>query len=273
MTDTIAELVELGQLREAIEAALSAVETDPTDFQSRTRLADLYCIAGQWHEADRHLETLAGNPAAASAAAPLVRQLIRAELARRDCFANGGQPEFLGPPSPHLEYRLQAVAELRGAETAAGMKSLDAASDAAPELPLVVNGKEVTGLRDLDDVTADVLEVHTTTGRYLWIGWDQIVSLELYPPERLHELIWRRATLVATPPVDAAQPEATVYVPAIYVQTYLQESDDQRLLGRGTDWLEDSGPTRGVGQKMLLVGEQGLPVMQLEKVTRAPREE
>lgn len=273
MTDTIAELVELGQLREAIEAALAAVEADPTDFQSRMRLADLYCIAGQWEEADRHLETLTSGIAAAPASAPLVRQLIRAELARRSCFAEGGLPGFLGPPSPHLEYRLQAVGELRGGEASAGMKSLDAASDAAPELPLVVNGKEVTGLRDLDDVTADVLEVHTTTGRYLWIGWDQIISLELHPPERLHELIWRQATLIATPPVDASQPQAAVYVPAIYVQTYLQESDDQRLLGRGTDWIEDSGPTRGVGQKMLLVGEQGLPVMQLERITRAPTEE
>lgn len=273
MTDTIAELVELGQLREAIDAAISAVESDPTDSETRARLVDLYCVAGQWEEADRNLELLVGDATSAESGAPVIRQLIRAELARRACFADGGQPEFLGPPSPHLEYRLQAVTELRAGETAAGMKALDAASDAAPELPLLVNGQEVTGLRDLDDVTADLLEAHTSTGRYLWIGWDQIVSLEVHPPEQLHELVWRRATLVATPAVDEAPQGATVYLPSIYIQTYLQESDDQRLLGRGTDWTEDSGPTRGVGQKMLLVGDVGMPMMQLEKIERAPTEE
>lgn len=269
MTDTIADLVELGQLREAIDAALSAVRSDPADVQARAGLAGLYCVAGKWEEADHCLQDLVDDPSAAAADAPVVRQLIRAELARRGCFAEGGEPEFLGPPAPHLEYRLQAVAELHAGETAAGRKSLDAASDAAPELALMVNGQEVTGLRDLDDVTADVLEVHTSTGRYLWIGWDQIVLLEVHPPERLHELVWRRATLVATPAVEDSQREATVYLPAIYIQTYLQESDDQRLLGRGTDWIEGNGPTRGVGQKMLLVGDVGLPMMQLEKIARA----
>jgi hypothetical protein len=32
-------------------------------------------------------------------------------------------------------------------------------------------------LRDLDDLTASFLEVLTCTGRYYWVGWEQIERL------------------------------------------------------------------------------------------------
>ena len=105
-----------------------------------------------------------------------------------------------------------------------------------------------------------VLDVLTSTGKHYWIPMEQVRLIEFKPAEATRDLLWRRALVEV-----ADGPDGEVFVPAIY--PWADETTDPRaLLGRTTDWLGDDttpGPVRGEGQRMFLVGDAAVPVMEL----------
>lgn len=266
MTSTPMELYEAGQLDEAVTASLNLVKAKPADVGLRFQLAELSCIAGNLDRADKQLDTVTNQDAQAAIGAALLRQLVRAELARRECFYQGRVPEFLGEPSETLKAHLQALTLFRSGDEAGAAAALAPFTEAKNlNQPINVNGNEVDDIRDLDDLLSPVLEVHTTTGKYFWVDWNQILHLEIHPPKRPFDLLWRQASLSIQ-----SGPDGEVYLPAIYLEPNSeQESDANLRLGRGTDWVDSGvGIVRGRGQKMLLAGEQDLPIMELSTIER-----
>lgn len=270
MTSTPMELYEAGQLDEAVEASLAAVKASPADVALRFQLAELSCIAGNLERADKQLDTVTNQDAQAAVGAALLRQLVRAELARRECFFEGRVPEFLGDPSETLKAHLKALTLARTGDLAGAAEAI------APHVesknlnqPIQINGEEVDDVRDLDDILSPVLEVHTTTGKYFWVDWNQILNLEIHPPKRPFDLLWRQASLSIE-----SGPDGEVYIPAIYLEPDPEKETDANLqLGRGTDWADSGvGLVRGRGQKMLLVGEQDMPIMELSTIFREESE-
>ena len=60
----------------------------------------------------------------------------------------------------------------------------------------------------------------------------------------------------------ASGPDGEVYLPAVYVAD--DPLSDALRLGRETDWRQaDGGPVRGVGQRLFIVGEDAVPMMDL----------
>ena len=76
-----------------------------------------------------------------------------------------------------------------------------------------------------DDLTAGVLEVVTSTGKYYWIGLEQIIRLEFAPPKTVRDLLWRQADLEVK-----KGPTGVVYIPVLYPGS-AQHEDDQRATG------------------------------------------
>jgi len=266
MTSTPMELYEAGKLDEAVEASLALVKSKPADVGLRFRLAELSCIAGDLDRADRQLDTVTNQDPQAAIGAALLRQLVRAELGRRECFYEGRVPEFLGEPSQRLKSYLEALTLVRGGDSAAAADIIGPLTEQKNlNVPIEVNGDEVDDIRDLDDLLAPVLEVHTTTGKYFWVDWNQILHLEVHPPKRPFDLLWRQASLSIE-----SGPDGEVYLPAIYLEPDRQSQADANLkLGRGTDWVEtDQGIVRGRGQKVLLVGDHDMPIMELHTIRR-----
>ncbi len=77
--------------------------------------------------------------AQAAIGAALLRQLVRAELARRECFYKGRVPEFLGEPSEKLTAHLQALTLSREGDAVPGdpkLAELLQRIDAAKDLPI-----------------------------------------------------------------------------------------------------------------------------------------
>ena len=260
------DLYRAGELDEAVRQCLDLVKSHPADTGLRFQLAELSCIAGDLERADRQLDTVSNQDPQASVGAALLRQLVRAELARRECFWQGRVPELIGAPSAVLESRLRALALLRAGEPQQAATVIADADATSTGVSLSVNEKPVTQLRDLDDLIAPILEVHTTTGKYFWIDWTQILGLEVHPPKRPFDLLWRQATLSIE-----SGPDGEVYLPAIYVEPAEDSPADASLrLGRSTDWVDVcAGIVRGRGQKMLLVGDQDLPFMELASIMGA----
>jgi type VI secretion system protein ImpE len=111
-------------------------------------------------------------------------------------------------------------------------------------------------------VTAAVFEVLTSTGKYYWIPVERVRSIEFRKPERVRDLIWRRAAMSVE-----SGPDGEVFLPATYFPSN-GEVDEKALLGRVTEWRGGGAePMRGVGQVSFLVGDESVPIMQMQAVT------
>ncbi|MEO6338785.1 MAG: type VI secretion system accessory protein TagJ [Caulobacteraceae bacterium] len=257
-----ADLVKAGDLSGARKLLLDAVKAAPADPVKRFELAELLLVTGEWERADNHFDLVSNQDVSWATAVALLRQLIRAEVTRREVMEKGASPELTTDPTPEVEAALRILVELRQGGDAGELRA--EADAAAPEVAGVLNGTPFVGLRDLDDRTADVLEVLTSTGKYFWIPFTQIQGLELHPPKRLRDLVWRPADL------DVADgPSGVVYIPAIYVAA-AEEQNDALRMGRESDWIEDKGLTRGVGQRCFMIGEDVVALSEIETLTINP---
>jgi type VI secretion system protein ImpE len=262
---TAYELYREGNLDAAIDAALRGVKAAPTDIDARLLLCDLLCFDQQLERADRQLELLVQQDPGLGPPLALYRQLIRAEVARKDVFESGRVPELLGEVSDVLSLHLRAAIAVREGATQEAGDLLREAEAQRQRVAGSCDGSQFEDLRDLNDLTAPFLEVLTSTGKYYWIQWDRIGRLEFKPPKFLRDVLWRQAEMVIQ-----GKPDALVYVPVLYAGSHAS-SDQEVRLGRKTEWQEmPGGYTAGVGQRTLLVGDEGKPILSLGGIAFSP---
>ena len=256
---TASQCYQAGDLDGAIQAALAAVKKQPTDVPQRFLLAELLCFAGELERADKQLDMVMKQDVEVGPTSVLLRQLIRAETARRECFQQGRLPEFVGQVTPALRKHLDALIAVREGDAQRAADLLAAVDEDRPEAEILCNGQACSEFRDLDDTTASFLEVLTSNGTYYWVPFERIDSLTFHQPVRPHDLLWRRTEISV---VDG--PDGEVYVPATYFGS--AQSDEAALrLGRQTIWSDEEGqPIRGTGRRMFLVGDDALDILQIQ---------
>jgi type VI secretion system protein ImpE len=253
------ELFDAGDLQGAIKAALEDVRLHPTDPPLRLLLGELLCLGGERERADRQLDTLGQQDPQLVVGTHAFRQLIRAEEARQQFFTSGRVPEFLGPPSEAMKLLLEASIRVRESAFGEAAALLARAEQQRPPVTGKCNGQAFQDLRDLDDQTSCIFEILTTAGRYFWVPIEQVASITFEAPARPRDLLWRQSRLVLRDGLDAE-----VFLPALYAGTQT-EGDDRARLGRSTDWKGgDDAPTRGIGQRMFLVGDEARPILEIE---------
>jgi type VI secretion system protein ImpE len=254
-----------GKLRDAIAVMNAEVRSHPADTERRGFLADLLCLAGNLERADLQFEAIAQQETSLAPGVALVRQLIRGEQARRQFFEMGRAPELVGPAPDHLRLALRASVELRSGNAATAAELLAEAEAARPHPTGRCDGRSFDDMRDMDDVTAGFFEVITSAGKYFTIPIERVVLAEFRPPERPRDLIWRRAHMTVE---DG--PDGEVFLPAIYVPLS-NDADDAACLGRSTEWIGGgTGPTRGVGQRSFLIGDECVPIMEIGRLDHTP---
>jgi type VI secretion system protein ImpE len=255
------EHYQAGDLQEAVKAATEDVKEHPNDFARRMLLAELLCISGDLERADKHFDALGHQDPQSIPAVQVLRQLIRAEQARLDFYNSGAVPEFLGLPTPVARLLLQASIELREGNKDEATKLLAQAEEQRPRVTGSCDGKEFEDIRDLDDLNGPIVEVYTSAGKYYWVPFENIESIEFRPRTRPRDLLWRRAHLIVR---DG--PDGEVYLPALYAGSH-KDSDDRVRLGRVTDWKGSEGePVRGIGQRTWLVGDEARPILEIETI-------
>lgn len=262
MTTTIAEMIERGDVVAAREALIQTVKKAPSDVEARYMLAETLIAQGDWARADTHLDLLSTQDPTWGVHVALLRQLLRAAVHRDEVFTQGRAPDLVTPPSQEIETGLRILLAARAGEDAKAVR--EAADDSAPTLTGLVDDRPFETLRDLDDRTADVLEVLTSTGKYVWAPWSAVVSLEMRPVVRIRDLVWRPAELELR---DG--PTGVVYLPMIY-HADAANMTGSHLLARQTEWVEIGGLTCGVGQRCLLIGEDLVPFADIKRLTVAP---
>ncbi len=255
------EIFSAGNLAEALAAAKDEVRSEPANAARRGLLSALLCFAGDFERADRQLDAIAGVDPSHSVGVALVRHLIRAEQARVQCHTEGRLPEFLAPPSANVRLQLEAWIRIREGKLVEAAAMLANAEDGRTHVAGVHAGAPFDDFRDLDDATASFFEVLTSNGKYYWVPFEQIESLEFHPPKDAWDLLWRRVRMVVR-----GGPDGEVYVPVLYFGSHVSP-DDRLKLGRATDWRGGGdSPVRGVGQRTFLVGDGDLGILELGRV-------
>ncbi len=256
---SIGDAFQSGDLPGAIAAATAAVRAAPRDAGQRWLLAELLLFNGEVERADRALDAVIEDQPSPSVLE--FRRLLRAEEARRQVFAEGRLPKFQGDdPTPAQTAALQALTLSRLGDAAGAAAAAAEAEALRPRVAgeVAAGGENAPGvafddLRDVDDLMAPQIELLTSAGEYMWAPLERLASLEFEAARRPRDLLWRRAAIALK---DGT--EGVVYLPAVY--PWFDAATPPALrLGRETDWTDAAaGPVRGLGQRMLLVGEEAL---------------
>lgn len=261
--ETAGSLFRAGRLAAAVDAANAAVRKAPTDLGARVLLAELLAFAGNLERADVILDAASQMQPEAAVVVAEFRQLLRADMARRQLRRDGRVPEFLGEPTDVQRLQLAALVALRAGDMAEAAKLAGEAETARPRVAGTSDGAAFDDFRDADDLCAGSFEVLTTTGKYYWIPTERVATVEFHPPKRPRDLLWRRATMSVN-----AGPDGDVYLPVVYGSEDAALADALKL-GRETEWLEQGGPVRGLGQRLFLVGEEAMGIMDLAELAFA----
>lgn len=228
------ELFRAGKLDEAIEALGVEVRGHPTDAQRRTFLFELLCFAGEHDRAEKHLDVLAGNTREAEMGALLYRAALHAERIRQDMFRTGSYPQSPAPAAP------------------AG----------------TLNGRAFTAISDADPRIGARLEVFAA-GQYMWLPFEHVATIRMNPPKRLRDLLWAPA-VVRTGPKFHDTELGEVLLPVLAPLTAAHPDPAVRL-GRVTEWTAANGEEPyPVGQKLLLVDGEELPILELRELDITP---
>jgi len=260
------ECYEAGRLNDALAASLQEVKAAPADTGRRGFLCTLACFVGDLERADKQLDLLGDQDPKAALGVALFRQLIRAEQARQQFFADGRLPEFLTDATPILKMHLEASIHLRDDRPEEAVRLLGQAEEQRPKVGGVCDGQPFDDMRDVDDLTAPVFEVLTSTGKYYWVPIERVESVEFHPPQRPRDLLWRPARMIVR---DG--PDGEVYLPTLYAGSHAADDDSLRL-GRSTDWTGGQGrPVRGLGQRTYLVGDEAKTILDVKELTLEER--
>jgi type VI secretion system protein ImpE len=248
-----------GKLAEGLAAATAAVKKSPSDLGQRVLLAELLTFSGNLERADVILDAASQIDPSALTVVAEFRQLLRAEMARRQLYRDGRVPEFLGEPEPTEQASLAALVALRAGDPAEALAKAEEAETIRPRISGVMGKTSFDDFRDASDLHPGFIETLTSTGKYYWIPTSRIQTMMFHPPKRPRDLMWRRCSMAVT-----NGPDGDVYIPV----TYFSEpdtTDDAHRLGRETSWSEDgNGPIQGYGQRTFLVGEEALGIMDLQ---------
>jgi type VI secretion system protein ImpE len=261
---TVDDLYRAGQLQAAIDAQVQEVKAHPADHSKRLFLFELLVFSGDLDRARRQIDAIQYGDVDLDMAVQSYRKLLDAETGRRNLFAEGLPPSFLGEPPDHVRLRLEAVEKLRAGQPAEAAEVLGRAVEATPPVRGQLNGKPFEFLRDVDDLFGGLLEV-MAQGKYFWVGLEQVVSLGIGAPRFPRDLIFVPARL------EMKEEAGDVFLPALYPRSH-EHPDDRVKLGRLTEWnTPEGGPTLGVGTHTFQVDEDDISLLEWREL-RLPQE-
>ena len=229
---TAKELLQSGNLDEAIAALGAELRDNPADTQRRTFLFELLCFAGLYDRADKQLDILAQGGRNAELGSLVYRSALNAEKMRQEFFTR-------------KDYQLRSPVPDRS-------------------ISGTMNGKPFTSFEDADPRIGKRLEFFLG-GAYMWIALSDVASLQIQPPKRLRDLLWTPAILKASPSFRGIE-LGEVLMPVTSVFSF-QSEDDAVRLGRETVWVaSESGDEFPLGQKIFAVDGEELPILELRSL-------
>jgi type VI secretion system protein ImpE len=254
------EQLRAGNVDEALQALQEEVRSKPADAKLRTFLFQLLAVSGQWERALTQLKVLAGLEASTLLLTRIYEQLIAAEQVREEIFSGVTAPVIFGEPEPWMAYLLHGNSLAVGGDFVGAQTALQAALDAAPDTPGLINGVACRWIADVDLRFGPVLEA-LIDGRYFWVPFFRIAQLRVEPPKHLRDTLWLPAGFRWSNGGEAAG-----FIFGRYPGSH-QAGDPLVRLGRKTEWHDKAeGFTFGQGQRMLATDAEDYPVLEVRSL-------
>lgn len=249
-----------GRLQDALTELQDQVRKDPSNPRFRVFLFQLLCVLGDWERARDQLKVLAEIDAGSLALVHVYGAAITCELLRREVFGGGRTPLVMGEPLPWLAMLLQALAaDAQGSDAEAARLRAEALEQ-AEAVPGQIDGQPFEWIADEDSRLGPVCEA-MIDGRYYWVPFERIRSIELQAPEDLRDVVWMPAQVVL---VNAGQ--AAALIPVRYPGSE-KDRDDLVRLARKTEWdAVASDAYRGRGQRMLTTDSSEYALLNVRRI-------
>ncbi|MCY2964698.1 MAG: type VI secretion system accessory protein TagJ [Planctomycetota bacterium] len=260
------ELLQSGQLPEALADLQQHIRREPGNPKFRVFLFQLLSVLGDWDRASAQLEVAGQLDAGTLLMVQMYREALRCEFFRREVFAGHRTPLLFGEPAEWLALLVESFRLTSLGEFAQGSALRERAFDAAPATAGVITlAAESTHsfewLADADPRFGPVLEV-VLQGKYYWIPVARISKIDFEPPTDLRDFVWAAAHFVWT-----NGGEAIGLIPARYSGSE-SHGDPQVRLGRKTDWVDQpDGLSVGVGQRMLATDVGEFALLDIRSIT------
>jgi type VI secretion system protein ImpE len=257
-----------GKLSDTLAELQAGVRSNPSDATQRIFLFELLSVLGQWDRALNQLNVAGDLSAAALGTVQVYREALNCEVLRGEVFAGKRSPLVLGQPDQWVALLIEALrltADGRHAQAEElRATALEAATttpgrmrpSADPEAP----SQAFEWIADADSRLGPVLEA-IVNGRYYWIPFRNIRSIQVEKPADLRDLVWMPALFQW-----ANGGEAAGLIPTRYPDSEASEDDAIRL-ARKTAWTERAPQTfTGLGQRMLATDAGEHALMDLRRV-------
>lgn len=259
--DAAAEILKGGDPHGALARLQEQVRNQPADAPLRVFLFQLLCVVGQWDRALNQLNVAAELDPGAVLMAQMYREAIQCEGLRRRVFAGETAPMIFGQPDEWLALLVESLLTAGRGETNRSIELRARALEDAPASSGAINGTPFEWICDADSRLGPVIEA-VVNGRYYWIPFARLTSIQLEPPEDLRDLVWMPAMLQFE---NGGQ--SVALVPTRYAGS--EASDDGGVvLARKTTWSTIAEDTyAGLGQRVLATDADELPLMDVREIT------
>lgn len=187
-------LQQAGSITAALAEAEARVRKNAGAFDARWQCFQWLCVLGDWPRALRQLQVAVRLAPDFSQSAYVYRDLIRAELLRREVFAGRREPGSLLPVPAWMMRLRDALTQASAGDLAAADASRQLALSEASAPPGMRDEVPFAWIADSDTRLGPTCEI-VTAGRYAWLPFSQVRKLELAAPAGLLDLLWRPATV------------------------------------------------------------------------------
>ena len=256
-----------GKLEETLLQLQASVRSDPSNVKHRVFLFQLLAVMGQWDRALTQLNVAGELDSSTLAMVQTYREALLCEGLRADVFAGKRSPVVFGKPEQWIALLLESLRLMADGKYAKSQDIRDQAFELAPATsgtigdPAGPDSEAFEWIADADARMGPVLEA-IINGRYYWVPFHRIQSINIEVPEDVRDMVWMPAYFTW-----ANGGETVGLIPTRYPGSEVSEDKLVRLAQK-TTWQElDNGVYQGMGQRMFATDVAEYPLMDLRLIT------
>ncbi len=252
-------------LATALSDVRGQIRKDPANPRLRIYLFQLLCVLGDWERAATQLALLGDMDDASLSMVQAYREVLQCELARGSVFTGKHSPLIFGKPENWMALLIESLRASAQGEFDAAQDARDLAFDQAPASSgaLTLGDDEQVDfewIADADMRLGPMLE-SIVNGKYYWIPFQQIKTLEIEAPADLRDKVWIPANFVW---VNGGS--VVGFIPSRYPGSE-KSGDDAIRLARQTRWDEPlEGLYIGLGQRMLATDRDEYALLDIRRI-------
>jgi type VI secretion system protein ImpE len=225
--------------------------------QDQLLLAELAVVAGKLNTAKRLFESIESDDPTWTDSLADFLAILQAEKRRRKLKRS--RTEFTTELPVHAQSRIRTSQELLMGRGQSALKWCENAEEHSPELQGHVDGREFSGLRDLDDRFGNILELFLGS-RYVIAPMERFNRIRFLPVLGHVDAVYR--------PVELRLLSGVIVparMPLIYPGTH--EAKGYLSLGLDTELCSDeNGPVTGLGARTWWIGEDEIPLKECRQI-------